>query len=99
MPTTAPQITERDLQAYVRDLARTFGWMYFHTWISKHSAAGFPDVILLRGPRLVVAELKSEKGKTTEAQEEWLAAWRAFGQAEVHVWRPGDMEEIARVLR
>jgi hypothetical protein len=54
-------MTERELAGAVRDLAKLFGWLRYHTWTSVHSPAGFPDEILLRGSRLVVAELKSAR--------------------------------------
>lgn len=59
--------------------------------------AGFPDLILCRGPRLVVAELKSRRGKLSPDQLDWLEAWRQVG-AEVFVWRPDDWDDICRVL-
>jgi hypothetical protein len=62
-------------------------------------AAGFPDLLLLHAhpPRLVVAELKSRRGRLSGEQLEWLEHWRQVG-AEVHVWRPGDWDDIVRVL-
>jgi hypothetical protein len=92
-------VTERDLTSYVRDVARSFGWLRYHTWISKHSAAGFPDEVLVRPPRIVFAELKSERGRLTEAQTDWLDVLRQVPGVEVFVWRPSDMDAIAEVLR
>jgi hypothetical protein len=92
-------ISERDLTAYVRDVARAFWWRRFHTWLSKHSPAGFPDEVLCRPPRLVFAELKSERGKLSAEQEAWLEDLRGVPGVEVYVWKPADMKEIARVLR
>jgi len=92
-------MTERELAGAVRDLAKLFGWLRYHSWTSVHSPAGFPDEILVRGSRLVVAELKSASGRLTQAQELWLGAFRAVPSAEVFVWRPADVEEIARILR
>ncbi len=65
-------ITEKAFESQVKSLAKIFGWRYYHTWRSFHSPAGFPDVVMVRPPRLVFAELKSEKGKTTPEQEGWL---------------------------
>jgi hypothetical protein len=92
-------ISERDLTGYVRDVARLHGWRRYHTWLSRHSPAGFPDEVLLRAPRLVVAELKSETGRLTDAQAEWLEEWERIPCAEVYVWTPADMDTIAEVLR
>jgi VRR-NUC domain len=92
-------VSERDLTGYLADLARTFRWRRYHTWSSKHSPAGFPDEVLLRPPRLVFAELKSERGRLKPDQEAWLEELRQMPGVEVYVWRPADMDEIAKVLR
>jgi hypothetical protein len=91
-------ISERHLTTYVRDVAQACGWRRYHTWLSKHSPAGFPDEVLVRGGRLVFAELKSAKGKLSADQEAWLEELRAVPGIEIYVWRPEDMDEIARVL-
>jgi hypothetical protein len=92
-------VSERELTTYVRDVARLHGWRRYHAWLSKHSPAGFPDEVLLRPPRLVFAELKSERGRLSDEQEAWLEELRAVPGVEVFVWRPADMDAIASVLR
>lgn len=92
-------VTERELTTYVRDLAKLYRWRRYHTWLSKHSPAGFPDEVLVRPPRLVFAELKSDRGKLSAEQEAWLDDLRAVPGVEVYLWRPADMDEIAQVLR
>lgn len=76
-------ITERDLGVYLRDVARAFGWRRYHTWISKNSAAGFPDEVLVRPPRLIFAELKSDRGRLSPDQQAWLEDLREIPDAEV----------------
>lgn len=93
------RLSERDLAGYVRDLAQVLGWRRYHTWLAKHSPAGFPDEVLVRPPRLVFAELKSASGKLRPDQEAWLDALSEVPGVEVYLWRPEDMDEIARVLR
>jgi hypothetical protein len=92
-------ITERDLTTYVRDLATLLGWRRYHTWLSKHSPAGFPDEVLVRRGRLVFAELKSEKAKLKPEQQAWLNDLRLVPGIEVYIWRPSDMQAIAELLR
>ena len=93
-------VTERDLREQVRDLTRLFGWKMYFSWTSIHSPRGFPDLVLAHPNkrRVIFAELKSEKGKLTAYQEEWLQVLRDCEQ-EVYVWRPGDIEDIADVLQ
>lgn len=59
--------------------------------------AGFPDLVLARRGQVIFAELKAGKGQITKAQAAWLGA---VGNAvPFYVWRPGDMAEIAEVLK
>jgi hypothetical protein len=85
---------------WVRDYAHRVPrppWRTFHTRNSKGSDPGWPDLVLIRPPRAVYAELKTTEGKVTPKQRETLEALQACGY-ETYVWRPCDREEIARVL-
>lgn len=92
--------TERDLREWIRDLCKLFGWKMQFTWTSIHSPKGFPDLFLANAEqrRIIFAELKSEKGKLTPEQREWLDILYACGQ-ETYLWRPGDIEGIADIMR
>ena len=90
---------ERDWQAYIIRRARAAGWRCYHTYDSRRSEPGFPDLVCVRPGRLVFAELKTTHGRVTEAQSEWLDALRQTGQAEVYLWRlPADQAELEAVL-
>lgn len=91
-------IPEKDFRQTVIDAAKLYGWCYYFTWNSLHSPAGFPDFVLVRGTRLIMAELKSAKGKPTEAQQEWLDMLKGTGKCEVYVWRPSDFDRIIAIL-
>ena len=97
-------MTEREFQRSVIGLARQLGWRVAWTWNSLHSPKGWPDTVLARRGRLVVAELKRQSGKTTPEQDAWLAELTAVAEAsggnvEAHLWRPADWEKIVEVLR
>lgn len=102
-------ITEKQFQAQVEGLLKAYGWRYYHppdnkpvtgntgrTYI-QNVKAGFPDLVAVRGGRLLCIELKRETGKTTPEQETWLADLQAAG-AECHVWRPRDLPSIRATL-
>ena len=91
-----PAITEKEFRQQIVDLARTLGWLAYWTWRSTHSPAGFPDLVLAR-ERIIFAELKTQSGKLTEAQQEWITALREAGGC-CYVWRPADWPSIVDVL-
>lgn len=93
----ASQITEKQFQAQVIELAQRLGWATHHTWTQIHSPAGFPDIVAARGPRLLVAELKSEKGRLTAEQRDWLARFRVTG-TEAYLWKPSDWDDIVAIF-
>lgn len=94
--------TERKLQEQVRTLARLHRWEVYHTFDSRRSDPGFPDLVMVkRGYPVLFAELKARTGKLSPAQQEWLAALRSTPRdrgVETYVWRPDDWEQIVRVL-
>ncbi|MCS7310962.1 MAG: VRR-NUC domain-containing protein [Armatimonadetes bacterium] len=92
-------VREKEFLQAVRELAELQGWLCYHTWNSVHSPAGFPDLVLVRPPRLVFAELKVGRNRPTSAQQDWLHLLSACPQVEVYLWTPADWEQIERVLR
>ncbi len=108
MTATLPPISEREFMRQVLDLARVLSWRVAHFRAAETShgwrtpvqadGAGFPDLVLVRGDRLLFVELKSEAGKLATAQVDWIAALDRAG-CEVFVWRPSDLEYLANVLR
>ncbi len=102
-PKVAETLTKRkgrpegEFQASVVAFAESQGWLCYHTYDSRRSTPGFPDLVMLRGHRVVVAELKTGNKKTTPEQDRWSKAWLDAG-AQAYEWRPGDESEIERVL-
>lgn len=101
-PSTMP---ERVLQDQVVKLARLRHWMAYHTYSSRRSAPGFPDLVLVERPdfrasgrgRALFVELKSQDGRCTEDQLAWIEAMR-FAGLDARIWRPGDWDEIEATL-
>lgn len=93
----AGKMAEKVWQAKVVAEARRQGWRWYHTHRSDRSPAGFPDLCLVRPPRLLFAELKTERGKPTPEQSAWLADLAAAGQ-ECHLWRPSDWPTVVTTL-
>lgn len=104
-PITAPDVTtamrslwqptEKQFQALVLDLAGKMGWSCYHTFDSRRSQAGFPDVVMVKPPRLIFLELKVGKHQATDAQIAWLDLIGQCG-AEAYVMRStGDQTRDA----
>lgn len=109
-------ITEAEFQDQVIQLAKLHGWLVAHfrcVRVQRKSGAvfyetpvqadgkGWPDLILIRGRRMIVAELKrSEKEKPTPDQEKWLAAFLGLEapQTMVVIWTPEKWSLIERTL-
>lgn len=88
---------EKDFMSAVIELAKLRRWLVYHTHDSRRSEPGFPDLVLVRD-RVLFAELKTEKGKITRDQTNWMERLRAAG-ADAHIWRPQDWDEIEAALR
>ncbi len=95
-------ITEKAFESQVKELAKLFGYLYYHTWRSFHSPSGFPDCVLVRlepEPRLIFIELKSEKGLPTIDQRFWLRILQQLPKpVECYLWKPSDWDEITEIL-
>lgn len=118
MSATLSKQTERQFERAVVEYAELNGWLVYHTYDSRRSNPGFPDLVMVhrgesdtvpRKCRLVFAELKAERGRTSLAQAEWLEALgriAAVGGAsinwtpklQVYLWRPSLWPEIEKVL-
>jgi hypothetical protein len=95
--------SEASFQKQVLALAKLKGWRDYHTHDSRRSAAGFPDLVLVRGERLIFAELKRDGGKPRPEQMEWLTALGGVGgivcgHVQTFVWRPADWNRIVELL-
>lgn len=110
----AMKTSEREFQAQVIDLARMFGWRCAHfrtalsqsgRWLTPVQAdgAGFPDLVLTKGPRLVFAELKADRGIVSRPQAEWLSALAVVAGESPNVtavvWKPRDWDDIVELLK
>ena len=93
-----PNIMEKDFQQMVLNVARPCGWQTYHTYDSRRSDPGFPDLCLVRGERLLFVELKTVKGRLRDAQKDWLALLTKVPCVEVYLWRPTDWDAIVEIL-
>ena len=90
-------VTEKEFQAQVVELAGLLGWQCYHTFDSRHSAPGWPDLALWRPGRFMLVELKTESGRLTPVQAGTIMELKSAG-VDVRVWRPSQFDEIVAVL-
>lgn len=92
----AKAVAEKSAQAMIVELATLRRWRSYHTFDSRKSSAGFPDLVLLRD-RVVYAELKRVGEKPSKDQVEWLDELARVG-CEVYLWTIDDLVEISRIV-
>lgn len=101
--TMVEHMTEKEFQSWLVDLAHLYKWKTMHILRPKGTEAGWPDLVLIKAPRLIFAELKTMKGKATAAQTWWgnalVEVAAANSTIEYHLWRPSDRDEIERVVK
>lgn len=93
-------VSEESFASAVVELARLLGYrLIYHTYDSRRSAAGFPDLILVHPARgwIAALELKSSKGVSTPMQDDWVASLNACGVPAFIVW-PCDFEAVRALL-
>jgi hypothetical protein len=100
MSTTAvaSRQTEKQFMEAVVEYARLCGWKVFHPFDSRRSEAGWPDLSMVRDGVLLFAELKTERGRISRAQCDWLEllveVMAGHENVRVRVWRPRDWASI-----
>ena len=100
----SPAPAEAEFQRLVVEYAERRGWAVHHAVDGAHnvrmnpSGVGFPDLLLVRGEALMFAELKTDTGRASKAQLEWLERLERCGQ-HCEIWRPRGWDDIERWLR
>ncbi|WP_040595045.1 VRR-NUC domain-containing protein [Timonella senegalensis] len=85
-------MTEANLQTRILRLAKTCGYLTYHTHDSRRSQPGWPDLVLANKKTgiLLFRELKTERGRVRPEQKEWIETLTALGQ-DAAIWRPSDL--------
>lgn len=86
-------MAEKPFQTRVIQLAKFHGFeLVYHTFDSRRSVPGFPDLVLVssRRKRVMYRELKATKGRVSGDQRAWLDALVLAGE-DAGVWQPADL--------
>ena len=105
-------MSEKEFMAQLVQAARMLRWMVSHMTLPQRSEPGVPDLLMVRPPRVIFAELKSEKGRLTikqryspktgrslPNQKDWKDAFESCPGVEYYLWRPSKWDEIVEKLR
>jgi hypothetical protein len=98
VPTYLASTDEKSFQRTVVDAAMTLGWICVHFPNAIINPTGWPDLILIGHRRVLFRELKTDRGKVSRFQQEWIDKLSAAG-ADVAVWRPSDWQNITLDLQ
>lgn len=105
------KLTEKQFMQHIIELAQINGWKVAHfragltqsgKWRTQVQAdgAGFPDLVIVREKdgKLCFIECKSDIGKLTPLQKEWIDTLKKNRGIAVFEWRPKDWDAIVGVL-
>jgi Holliday junction resolvase len=110
MTVKAPPISEAQFQSQITQYAELRGWEWLHVragrtehgWrvpVSGTMAAGWPDLVLVRGSRVLFLEVKRQDGKVTYDQQRVLDVLTLlYGNFKARAVRPSDWDFIEREL-
>lgn len=91
---------EEELQKRVIKLAKVFQYLHFHDYDSRKNPAGFPDLVLVKPPRVLFVELKrNKKDRLNEKQFHWANYLLGCPGIEYYIWSPehwrdGEIEKV-----
>lgn len=86
----AALMSEEDLMTRIQRICRDLKLLAYHTYDSRKSPPGYPDWHIVGRTASIFRECKTETGRTTEDQDEWIERLRAVGH-DVDIWRPRDL--------
>ena len=94
--------SEAEFQQAIIEYAQARGWLVHAERTARSDKGwrtpvqgdpGFPDLVLARREKVVIAELKTQKGVLKPNQRRWVWA------TDCYVWRPSDWPQIEEVLK
>lgn len=98
------ELAEDDYVDRIIDAAHAHGWHVAHFRPARTARGGwrtpmkgdkgFPDLVLTRGGRVLLAEVKTNRGTVRPEQRAWLAQ---LGD-HAHLWRPRDWPIVRQIL-
>ena len=101
---TEPALTEDAWKSRIVATAQLHGWRCAHFRVARTNKGwrtpvegdrGLPDLVLAKNGVVLLAELKTDRGKLGPGQGEWLQALGEHGR----LWRPRDWKDVLHELK
>ena len=104
-------LSEREFQRALMSYAEDHGWKIHYMYKSAQrladgsyrglGTAGWPDLfgVHITTGRAVAIECKSERGRASDAQQEWLGLLATVEGCDAFLWRPRDAAVALTYLR
>lgn len=98
-------MNEAQWQQRITDTCDAMKLRWHHETDSRRSKSGFPDLVIVGPMGLMFLELKSETGKVTADQREWMDALQGVhlsaidGHFLAYVARPSDWDRVLMDLK
>jgi len=91
-------VNETEWRRDVIRLARTGGWAHYYTHYSPFSTPGWPDLALVKPPTLILAELKTDRGRVKPEQADTAYLLGRCEEVLYRLWRPDDLDDVTAAL-
>jgi hypothetical protein len=88
-------MTKREFILTVAELGRSLDYLVHITW---NSPQGYPNLTLVKAPRVIFAECERDTPALIAPQRQWLDTLDACPGVERYIWHPGDMPAIREIL-
>ena len=97
MRTYKPKILERDITMQIRNYLKFKKIFHFKAWQGPMSTKGVPDIVgVLPGGTALYIEVKTEKGKLSDAQREFLTEAKLNGAMTIVARKLEDVSAIIK---
>lgn len=71
----------------------TLGYLVYHTYDSRRCVPCFPDLVIVGYGHIIVLEIKTDRGRVTEAQRQWMTQLSAAG-VDVRLYRTSEWKTL-----
>ena len=90
---------EADFQRLIVEAAGYLGYAVYHTFDSRRSNPGWPDLVLLKQGHMICLEVKTERGRVRPEQVVWIAELDQVPGVTAMIVRPSQWDQVEALLK